>query len=125
MVIFVTHFEGVALFEDKGNSPITRNLHGPSFSLLGLKGMETRTRKIHIPDFPGLIQSVKDLFQLGRVFGLNPLFRTIVKEIFQPLMGERLNHEKVVTLKVTFVKGFLAGGIHSGTLALTAIAQNS
>lgn len=122
MVIFVIHFERVALLEDKGNSPITRNLHGPSFFLLGLKEMETRTRKIHIPDFPGLIQSLKDLFQLGRVFGLNPLFRAIVKEIFQPFMGERLNHKKIVTLKVTFVKDFLAEEIHSGTLSWTAIA---
>jgi hypothetical protein len=33
MVIFIIHFEGMALFEDKGNAPIAGNLHGPSAHL--------------------------------------------------------------------------------------------
>ena len=109
MVILVIYSEDIPLFEDKGNAPIAGNLHGPSTLLLGLKEMESRTRETHVPDFPGLVQAVKDFFQLSGVLGLNYFLAPIVKEIFQPFMQERLDHRNIVTRLVTLVKGFCGG----------------
>jgi hypothetical protein len=104
MVIFVIHFESVALLENKGNTPIAGNLHGLSAFLLGLKEMESWAPEIHIPDFPGLVQAIKDFFQPSGVLGLNSFFAPIVKEILQAFVKESLNHEHIVTREVTLVK---------------------
>ena len=88
LVILIFHFEGVALSKNKSDAPIAGNLHGPAAFLPGLKEVKPGPREIHILEFPGLIQAVKNFFQLPGVFGLDPFLGPFIKKSSSPLWAK-------------------------------------
>jgi len=94
MRLHIINVKGVPVLEAENHPPLPRYVHGPQISPPWLPRVKARPWKIHIRHARRRVQHIKYIAQLLRVFCLNSLFDTVVKELFQYLVLEALYHRR-------------------------------